>query len=214
MSFSTREEHVLQVHRLLDSLYGDNIGFLEAHTLGAYQLLIAVILSAQTTDRQVNVITPALFEKYPTPADLAKAKQVEVEHIIRSTGFYHAKARNIIGAGKVLAESFNNTVPQTMKELISLPGVGRKTAGVILGSIFGKPAIIVDTHFKRVVKRIGLTRQTDPVKVENDIAAILAAEYHYRFSMTVNTHGREYCNARRPACDRCPIAELCLKVGV
>ncbi len=214
MLSSTEKELALQVHMILDEFYEEKLGLLEAHTLGAYQLLIAVILSAQTTDRQVNLITPALFERYPTPLTLADANQVSVEHLIRSTGFYHAKARNIIGAAKALNTKFDGKVPQTMKELVTLPGVGRKTAGVVLGSIFGQPAIIVDTHFKRVVKRIGLTQQTDPVKVEYEIATILEERYHYRFSMTVNTHGREYCNARKPACERCPIADVCRKVGV
>ncbi len=214
MTITQKRELALTVHERLDRLYPEKIGFLEAHAQGPYELLIAVILSAQTTDRQVNLISGELFSAYPGPEELSAADQSDVERIIHSTGFYRAKAKNIIGAARGIVEEFGGNVPRTMEELVTLPGVGRKTAGVVLGSVFGQPAIIVDTHFKRVVKRIGLTEETDPVKVEYAIAGLLDEQYQYRFSMTVNNHGREYCHARKPSCADCPITGICLKAGL
>lgn len=175
----------------------------------AFELLIAVVLSAQTTDAQVNKITPALFSRYPDSHALAGARQEEVEGLIHSTGFYRSKARNIIGASKVLVEDFGGRVPQTMEELVRIPGVGRKSAGVVLHHIFDKPAIIVDTHFGRVVRRLGLTAHEDPKRVEQDIAAQLDRAYWSEFSMTANLHGRALCHARKPRCSECFLLPWC-----
>lgn len=174
-----------------------------------YQLLISVIMSAQTTDAQVNEVTPALFARFPGPADLANGRQEEVEEIIHSTGFFRSKARNIRGTAKVLADRYGGVVPDTMAALVELPGVGRKSANVVLGHCFGQPAVIVDTHFGRVVRRIGLTEESDPTRVEQAIKAIVPPELQYRFSMLINRHGRGTCNARSPLCADCPILDLC-----
>ncbi len=213
-SLSTRRKTALKVYELLDVLYPESLGFLEAATMGAYQLLIATILSAQTTDRQVNRITPALFAVYPAPSDLAAAQQSDVEEIIRPTGYYRSKARNIIKTAQMLVDRYDGVVPKTMEELTELPGVGRKTAGVVLGAVFGKPAIIVDTHFRRVVQRLGLTHKKDPVRVEYEIADLLEPSHHYRFSMIINNHGRVVCHARNPECSVCVIAHLCCRNGL
>lgn len=174
-----------------------------------FKLLISVIMSAQTTDRQVNEVATVLFEKYPTPKALGNANIEIVKDIIRSTGFFNTKAKNIIGTANALVERFNSQVPLTMEELVSLPGVGRKTASVIIGQIAQQPAIIVDTHFARVVRRIGLTAMKDPIEIEKEVAKLLPPSHHYRYSMTVNLHGRQTCHARKPFCYICPVAEWC-----
>jgi endonuclease-3 len=176
---------------------------------GCYQLLIAVIMSAQTTDAQVNEVTPELFAKYPSPVDLSEAPQEEVERIIHSTGFYRTKARNIRGAALALVHRFGGEVPDTMDELITLPGVGRKSANVVLGHCFGRPAIIVDTHFGRVVRRIGLTAERAPEKIETALKEQVPADIQYRFSMLINRHGRITCVARSPRCGDCPVRGHC-----
>lgn len=175
----------------------------------AYELLIAVILSAQTTDEQVNRVTPALFAQYPTPDALAHAPQQDVEQCIFTTGFYKNKAKNIIGAAKHVVSRFSGKVPDTMEQLTTLPGVGRKTAGVVLYHIFGKPAIIVDTHFGRLCRRLGLTTHTDPHKVETALQDLLPHKYWSMASMVVNFHGRRVCKSRIPECHRCALYDLC-----
>ncbi len=177
--------------------------------MDCYQLLISVIMSAQTTDAQVNEVTPRLFSRYPGAEDLANAAQVDVERIIHSTGFYRTKARNIRGTARVLMEAFNGEVPSTMEELITLPGVGRKSANVVLGHCFGQPAVIVDTHFSRVVRRIGLTCESDPTRIEGDLKQLVSPDFQYRFSMLINRHGRKTCKARSPLCVDCPIFDCC-----
>jgi len=200
------------VHQLLDELYPGTLGFLTYHS--PYELLISVILSAQTTDKQVNQINGILFKTYPKPSDLAGADQLDVEKIIKSTGFFHAKAKNIIGAAKVIHNEFADEIPGSMKLLLRIPGVGRKSANVVLGAVYNKPAIIVDTHFGRVVRRIGLCETKNPDKVEQEVGLLLAPEYQYRFSMTVNKHGRAMCNARKPECQKCTLLPHCQQIGV
>ena len=179
-----------------------------------FELLIAVILSAQTTDAGVNKVTPELFRRYPGPAELAAAEQNDVEEIIHSTGFYRVKAANIIKTAEALKDRTDHSLPDTMKELTSLPGVGRKTANVILFHIFGQPAIIVDTHFKRVSKRLGFTQFTEPEKIEKQLSRAIPRDIQSDFSMTINLHGRKYCFARKPDCSGCPLNEICPSVEV
>lgn len=200
------------VHQLLDELYPGKLGFLTYHD--PYELVISVILSAQTTDKQVNQVSGYLFRKYPKPADLAAADQLDVEKIIKSTGFFHAKARNIIGAAKVIHTEFADSIPDSMNDLLKLPGVGRKSANVVLGAVYNKPAIIVDTHFGRVVRRIGLCKTKNPVTIEKEIGLLLAPEFQYRFSMTVNNHGRAVCHARKPECRQCSVLTYCSQTDV
>ncbi|TVQ39604.1 MAG: endonuclease III [Spirochaetaceae bacterium] len=195
------------VLRILERTYPDVRPLL--HHDNPYQLLIAVILSAQTTDAQVNSVTGQLFREFPTPRDLARAQQRAVEHCIHSTGFFRAKARNIRAAAGQLCERFDGRVPHAMSDLLSLPGVGRKTANVVRGALFGKPAIIVDTHFARVSRRLALTDATAPQRIEKQVAELLPPASHYSFSMRVNYHGRYRCLARRPECQRCEIRILC-----
>ncbi len=203
----TPKERALNTYRVLNEISPPTITFLAESE--PYQLLISVILSAQTTDRQVNEIAKELFTRFPTPLSLAQATVEEVIPYIRSTGFFNTKAKNIVGTAKKLVENFAGEVPLTMEELLTLPGVGRKTANVIIGQLAGKPAIIVDTHFARVVRRIGLTTKKESDLIERAVAKLLPSEYHYRYSMTANLHGREICHARKPLCPICPIAQWC-----
>lgn len=176
----------------------------------AFELVIATALSAQTTDVNVNKVTPTLFKMYPTPKALAAASLPEIEAIIRSTGFYKSKARNIQAAAKVLVEEFDGKVPETIEELIRLPGVARKTANVVLGSWFGIPSgVVVDTHVLRISKRLELTRHDEPVKVEQDLVKILPQDRWIQFSHEVIHHGRQVCVARKPKCAECGIETLC-----
>lgn len=179
-----------------------------------FQLLISVILSAQTTDEQVNRVTPRLFEVYGTPEVLAQADEMVVEEIIRSLGYFRAKTKHIIGAARILVDRFNGAVPATMDELLTIPGTGRKTAGVILHNLFNKPAIIVDTHFGRVCRRLGFVGAKNPTIVEREIAEILPEKLWGIASMRLNHHGRRYCMARKPNCPECPIRNLCPRHGV
>lgn len=178
------------------------------------QLLVATILSAQCTDERVNKVTPALFRKYKTAHDFAGARQADLEKMIHSTGFYKAKAKNIIGCCKMIVEKHGGKVPKSLEEMVLLPGVGRKTANVVLGEIWGIPGVVVDTHVKRLTYRMGLTKNTDPVKIEQDIMRLLPPKDWNDFSICVVFHGRQVCFARNPMCDRCPINKLCPKIGV
>lgn len=209
---SIDEPTVSRIVSILDESYPKSIQFLTAETV--FQLLIMVILSAQTTDRQVQAIAPTLFTRFPDAESLAKADTGEVEVVIRSTGFFHEKARRIIGAARVISEQFRGIVPHEMGELLTIPGVGRKTAHVIRGAVFGLPAIIVDTHLARVVRRLGLVDTKDPLKIEQVLERIIPSSGHYRFSMTANLHGRVCCHARRPVCEQCPVAVDCPRTGV
>ena len=196
-----------RIYEILDKAYPRTKPYLEYSN--AYQLLISVILSAQTTDGQVNRVTPELFSRYPEPVDLGNADIEEVERIIRQTGFYHTKARNIVATAAALSRDFGSQVPREMDDLTSLPGVGRKSANVVRGIAFGLPAVIVDTHFSRVTRRLGLVSARDPEKIEREIGTIVEPDKRTRFSMTVNSHGRACCFARKPACARCPIRDYC-----
>ncbi|WP_434096643.1 endonuclease III [Streptomyces nitrosporeus] len=178
-----------------------------------FELLVATVLSAQTTDLRVNQTTPALFAAYPTPEDMAAAVPEELEAIIRPTGFFRAKARSLIGLSASLRDDFGGEVPGRLDALVTLPGVGRKTANVVLGNAFGVPGITVDTHFGRLVRRWKWTVQEDPVKVEADVAAIFPKSEWTMLSHRVVFHGRRICHARRPACGACPIAPLCPAYG-
>ena len=176
----------------------------------AFELTIATILSAQTTDVGVNKATPALFKAFPTPKALASASVTEIEPLIRTTGFYRAKAKNIQGAARVLVEKFHGKVPQTIEELTELPGVARKTANVVLGSWFGIAAgVVVDTHVLRLSRRLELTKATDPKKVEQDLMKIIPQDRWIQFSHELIHHGRQVCIARKPHCVDCSLEKLC-----
>ncbi|MFF9324072.1 endonuclease III [Streptomyces sp. NPDC014776] len=178
-----------------------------------FQLLVATVLSAQTTDLRVNQTTPALFAKYPTPEDLAAANPEEVEEILRPCGFFRAKTKSVIGLSRALAEDFGGEVPGRLEDLVKLPGVGRKTAFVVLGNAFGRPGITVDTHFQRLVRRWKWTEETDPDKIEAAVGALFPKSDWTDLSHHVIWHGRRICHARKPACGACPIAPLCPAYG-
>ena len=179
------------------------------------ELLVATILSAQCTDARVNQVTPALFAKYRTAADYARAAPGELENDIRSTGFFNAKARSLRRAGAAIAAEHGGKVPDTMEALVKLPGVGRKTANVILGNAFGKDeGFVVDTHVGRLARRMGLTRHTDPAKVEQDLIALVPRGQRTLAAHRFIFHGRQICQARKPRCLECPILPLCPRVGV
>jgi endonuclease-3 len=178
-----------------------------------FQLLVATVLSAQTTDLRVNQTTPALFAAYPTPEDLAAADPEKVEAILRPTGFFRAKTRSVIGLSKVLAEEFGGEVPGRLEDLVKLPGVGRKTAFVVLGNAYGRPGITVDTHFQRLVRRWRWTEETDPDRIEAAVGALFPKSAWTDMSHHVIWHGRRICHARKPACGACPIAPLCPAYG-
>ena len=177
------------------------------------ELLVATILSAQTTDKRVNMITPTLFARYPTAADYAAADRDELEKIIQSTGFYRAKANSVIGLGRALCDGFGGEVPPRLADLVTLPGVGRKTANVVLGNAFGIPGITVDTHFARLARRFGWTTSTDPVKIEAEVATLIPRRDWTMLSHRLIWHGRRVCHARRPACGACGLARLCPSYG-
>lgn len=200
-----RETH----RRLADCFPGSARELCELTFETPFQLLVATVLSAQTTDLRVNSVTPALFARYPTPADLAFADQAELEEIIHSTGFFRAKARSLIGLGRELEARFAGEVPTAMDDLVSLPGVGRKTANVIRSVAFGLPGLAVDTHVARLAKLLGLTDSTDPVKIESDVCALLPAREWGSFGLTLILHGRRVCVARRPQCSGCVLADFC-----
>jgi endonuclease-3 len=174
-----------------------------------FQLLTATILSAQTTDVRVNQVTPALFARFPTPAHLAAADPGEVEDLVRSTGFFATKARNIIGMAQGLVERFGGEVPTSLDDLVSLPGVGRKTANVVRSVAFDLPGLPVDTHVGRLSRRLGLTTEDDPVKVEHELNAMIPAAERGRFSLRLILHGRRVCDARSPRCQACVLEDLC-----
>jgi endonuclease-3 len=180
-----------------------------------FQLLVATILSAQCTDRRVNAVTGGLFRRWPTPAALAAARPADLEAVIRSTGFFRAKAKSILGCCRGLVERHGGDVPRTLEELVRLPGVGRKTANVVLGSAFGAASgVVVDTHVGRIARRLGLTRHADAVKAERDLVAVLPQDHWIAFSHRLIEHGRSVCAARRPRCAGCVLADLCPQVGV
>jgi endonuclease III len=178
-----------------------------------WQLLVATILSAQCTDQRVNQVTPGLFKKYPTPHDMARAKPAELEAMIKSTGFYKSKARSLIGAARTVEEQFHEEVPALMEALLTIPGVGRKTANVILGTAYGKPAVVVDTHVKRVANRLALTESEDPDQIERDLQGIFPQSGWTAISQRLLLHGRYVCLARTPRCSQCRLYEECCWKG-
>jgi endonuclease-3 len=176
--------------------------------------LVATVLSAQCTDKRVNQVTPTLFKKYKSAKDYSRAKIEDIEKLIFSTGFYHAKARNIKGLAVKLQSDFNGKVPSTLEELITLPGVGRKTANVVLGHAFDIPGITVDTHFGRLSRRFEWTPSNDPVKVEIDVQELIPEKEWTNLSQRMIWHGRRICHSRKPACGACPVAKICPSVGI
>ncbi|MEY4497281.1 MAG: hypothetical protein RLZZ364_586 [Actinomycetota bacterium] len=178
------------------------------------ELIVAVVLSAQCTDKRVNQITPALFKKYKRAKDYAKAPLPEIEEFIYSAGFYHAKARHLQGLGRKLVEDYGGEVPNRIEDLVSLPGVGRKTANVVLGHAFGIPGITVDTHFGRLSRRFHWTTSMDPVKVEHEVGALIPEREWTNLSQRMIWHGRRICHSRKPACGACPVAKICPSYGI
>ena len=200
-----------KINRELAVLYPD------AHTeldfSSPLELLVATILSAQTTDKGVNLVTPVLFAKYRTAADYAAADRGEVEKIIQSTGFFRAKTTSIIGLGQALCDRYGGQVPSRLADLVTLPGVGRKTANVVLGNAFGVPGITVDTHFARLSRRFGWTAQQDPVKIEHEVGSLFPKSEWTMLSHRLIWHGRRVCHSRQPACGACAVGALCPSYG-
>ncbi|MDQ1586667.1 MAG: endonuclease [Actinomycetota bacterium] len=200
------------MNRILAETYPD--AHCELDFTSPLELLVATILSAQTTDVRVNIVTPTLFAKYRTAADYASADRAEMELMIQSTGFFRAKTNALIGLGQALVERYDGEVPGRLKDLVTLPGVGRKTANVVLGNAFGVPGITVDTHFGRLARRFGWTVEHDPEKVEAEVGRLIPRREWTLLSHRLIWHGRRVCHARRPACGACPLAALCPSYGV
>lgn len=207
-----RTRRARRIDRLLAQRYPDARCELDFRT--PLELLVATILSAQTTDVRVNLVTPVLFARYPDAEAYAAADRAELEELIRSTGFFRAKATSLIGLGRALVERFDGQVPPRLSDLVTLPGVGRKTANVVLGNAFGVPGLPVDTHVGRVARRLGLTGLEDPVKVEAELCLLIEKREWTMFSHRLIFHGRRTCHARRPACGACPVARLCPSYGI
>lgn len=205
----TKKKRAALIGEVFDKVYSDARCSLDYNT--DHQLLVAVQLSAQCTDARVNIVTKPLFEKYKSVSDFANAKLEELEEMVRPCGFYRNKAKNIIDSSRTIIEKHGGLLPDTMEELTSLAGVGRKTANLILGDVFGKPCIVVDTHCIRLTNRMGLVDTKDPVKIETELKKIIAPEVSGRFCHQIVYHGRAVCTARRPLCEECPISHLCMK---
>lgn len=211
---SSRTALVRRARRInseLARLYPD--ARIELNFTSPLELLVAAILSARSTDRLVNQVTPALFARYATAGDYAAADQAELERLIGPTGFFRAKARTLISLGQAVCDRFGGEVPDTLEELVTLPGVGRKTANLVLSDAFGKPGIIVDTHVARLARRFSWTAHTDPDKIEHDIAALLPRQEWTAASHRLIWHGRRVCHARKPACGVCGVARWCPSFG-
>jgi endonuclease-3 len=206
-----RVRRARQMARILAETYPD--AHCELDFASPFQLLVATVLSAQTTDVRVNLTTPELFAKYPGPDDLAAANPGDVELILRPTGFFRAKTKSVIALSAALCDRFGGEVPRTMAELVTLPGVGRKTANVVLGNAFGVPGLTVDTHFSRLSRRFGWTAQTDPDTIEQEVGALIPRVQWTFLSHCLIWHGRRVCHARKPACGACPVASLCPSFG-
>jgi endonuclease-3 len=200
-----------RINRELALIYPD--AHTELNFTSPLELLVATILSAQTTDKRVNLVTPVLFARYRTAADYAAADRGEVEKIIQSTGFFRAKTTSLIGLGQALCDRYGGEVPGRLRDLVTLPGVGRKTANVVLGDAFGVPGITVDTHFARLSRRFGWTVQDDPVKIEHEVGSLIPRKEWTLLSHRLIWHGRRVCHARRPACGACELAALCPSFG-
>jgi len=200
-----------KIDRVLAQTYPDARTELDFTT--PFELLIATVLSAQTTDKRVNTVTPALFAKYPDAAALAAADRADVEAIVQPTGFFRAKTDSILRLAQALVERYDGEVPGRLADLVTLPGVGRKTANVVLGDAFGVPGITVDTHFGRLARRFGWTEETDPVKVEHEVGALFPKKEWVLLNHHLIWHGRRVCHARTPACGACPVARWCPSYG-
>lgn len=211
-SLTSKKQRVTDMIDIFRKVYNDAQCTLDYEN--ALQLLIATQLAAQCTDARVNIVTKDLFKKYTDVYDFANADEHELQEDIRSTGFFRNKARNIIGCCRMLIEKHNGIVPGTMKELLELPGVGRKTANLVLGDFFGVPGVVVDTHATRLSNRMGYTTQSDPYKIELDLQKVIPKESWAEFCHQLVYHGREYCQARSPKCDACPVEHLCPKCGI
>jgi endonuclease-3 len=210
---ATKKRRTATIVRRLAKEYGDADCALDNET--PFELLVATILSAQCTDARVNMVTPALFKKYPDPAAFAAAPLQAIEKLIQSTGFYRNKAKNIKGAATAIVDQHAGDVPQDMEALVALPGVGRKTANVVLGVAFGKSTgVVVDTHVGRLSRRLGMTAHDDPTKVEQDLMALVPQNEWINIAHRLIEHGRRICTARRPNCEACTLNDLCPKIGV
>ena len=202
-----KKTRVLNAVNALEKLYPDAICSLEY--TDAFQLLIATRLSAQCTDARVNMVTPALFEEYPDAESMSRASVADVEELIKTCGLYKTKAKDLVGIAKMLMSDFGGAVPDTIEQLTRLPGVGRKTANLVCGDIYGKPAVVTDTHFIRLCNRLGLVKTTDPLKVENAMRKLLPPEKSNDFCHRTVLFGRDICTARKTYCERCPMSEFC-----
>lgn len=201
-------KRIAEILKRLDEAYGtEYVCYLNHET--PWQLLIAVILSAQCTDARVNIVTKDLFQKYPSLEAFANADLKELEQDIHSTGFYHNKAKNIISCARTLVEKYDGEVPRELEELTALAGVGRKTANVIRGNIYHEPSVVVDTHVKRISKKLGFTKEDDPVKIEYDLMKVLPKDHWILYNIQIITLGRSICTARNPKCTECFLSDLC-----
>jgi endonuclease-3 len=210
MARETKAELTARAHRLVKALLGAHPdAHCELRHRSAYQLLVATILSAQCTDKMVNSVTPKVFARYPAVKQLADADSGELEAIIRPTGFYRNKARSLLGMARAVVERHRGRIPRSMDELVRLPGVGRKTANVILGNAFGVPGVVVDTHVGRIARRLGLTKNEDPEKVERDLMELVPQQHWTQLSHALIFHGRRICDARKPRCEECPVSTDC-----
>lgn len=205
--FLKKEEIALNAVEELKKLYPD--GLCSLNSENPFQLLVATRLSAQCTDARVNLVTPALFEKYPTIEAFSEADVADVENIIHSCGFFRQKAKDIVGMAKAVLEKYDGVVPDTIEELTTLPGVGRKTANLIVGDVYKKPAVVADTHLIRISNRLGLVSTKDPLKVEMKLKELLPPEESNDFCHRAVLHGRALCDARRPKCGECPLNSFC-----
>jgi endonuclease III len=205
---AARQQRVAEILRGLDRMYPDARCALEHRS--PWELLVATILSAQCTDKRVNLVTPGLFAKYPTPRDFATVRPEVLANDIRSTGFFNNKAKSIVGAAKKVVSEFSGQVPRTLEELLTIPGAARKTANVVLGTAYGVASgVVVDTHVQRITRRLDLTRNTDPVKIERDLMQVIPKEKWILFSHQTILHGRALCVARNPKCAQCLLSSLC-----
>ena len=205
-------KRIAEILKRLDEAYGtEYVCYLNHET--PWQLLIAVILSAQCTDARVNIVTKDLFQKYPSLEAFANADLKELEQDIHSTGFYHNKAKNIISCARTLVEKYDGEVPRELEELTALAGVGRKTANVIRGNIYHEPSVVVDTHVKRISKKLGFTKEDDPVKIEYDLMKVLPKDHWILYTIQIITLGRSICTARNPKCTECFLSDLCKGSG-
>ncbi len=203
----TKKERVLAAVRILRERYPDAICSLNYHE--PYQLMIAARLSAQCTDARVNIVTKTLFVQFPTLQSFADADLAELEEAVRPCGFYRTKAKSIKDAAQRLLTVYGGVIPDTMDDLLTLPGIGRKTANLLLGDVYHKPAVVTDTHFIRIMGRLGLTKHTEPQKVESDLRKLLPPEESSDFCHRVVLFGRDVCSARSPKCDNCPLSDFC-----